>query len=113
MNEELIIRINDEVNNQIRYMTDMEQYGVSEKWVVSPSSNRGDCEDYALTKLSRLVRAGIPSARCNIYVVYIVSGDGAGQNHAVLVIDRRWVLDNMTSEIRHIRDCPFVILRRH
>lgn len=91
----LLERINLEVNRRITYMTDIDQYGVREMWVMSPNSNRGDCEDYALTKYKELADNRFSKRRMKIYVVDIVSGPGEGQRHAILVVDGVWVLDNI------------------
>lgn len=110
-NERLLEEINLSVNRDIRPMTDIDQYGISEVWVFNPVSGYGDCEDYALTKLYRLVRAGFPVGRCSIYVVQIMSGDLAKQYHAILVIDNVWVLDNLRDNIVRYDTLPYRTIR--
>lgn len=95
----LLRRVNRVVNNMITYVTDLEHYGVKEKWVVNPRDNRGDCEDYALTKMNRLVRSGIAPNRMGIAVVRVNDGRERGQIHAVLVVDNVWVLDNRNPNV--------------
>lgn len=75
----------------------MEQYGVADKWVANPASNKGDCEDYALTKLYRVVKAGLSANRCAVYLCW------TRENiyHAVLVIDDRFVLENGVNTIQY------------
>src|SRR5688572_17322659 len=44
-----LVRINNHVNTAIKPMTDLEQWGVVEKWSY-PDTGLGDCEDYVLLK---------------------------------------------------------------
>lgn len=79
--------VNRYVNLNMLYISDEAQYGVSERWVMNPESGMGDCEDFALTKLSILQQAGFPyvtSAR--ITTLLVVTPDGAITGHAVLEI---------------------------
>lgn len=83
-------QVSRRVNAEITYQEDAAQYGQSDRWVVYPTSGKGDCEDYALTKLWELKDAGIPS------LVQICALD-SGVWHAVNVVwdgNKRWVLDN-------------------
>ena len=57
---DLIEFINAAVNQQMTYTRDIDQYGARDVWVQKPESLKGDCEDYALTKLSFLQQAGFP-----------------------------------------------------
>lgn len=58
---ELAAQIHRAVNSATDYASDAEQFGVPERW--EPASGRGDCEDYALAKRSRLLAAGWPNDR--------------------------------------------------
>lgn len=53
--------INKLVNDSITYVTDSEQYGQMEMFVMLPESGKGDCEDYALTKMWLLFNTGYPT----------------------------------------------------
>jgi predicted transglutaminase-like cysteine proteinase len=65
----ILQRINEEVNSEITYLSDMENYGVKDLAVTEPEPKKlpgrsflakyGDCEDYALTKKARLIKAGV------------------------------------------------------
>lgn len=55
-----VSRINRLVNRSMVYVTDQEHYGTAEKWVMMPSDGKGDCEDYALSKMELLRRAKVP-----------------------------------------------------
>lgn len=82
--------INRAVNSQITYQTDEGQYGVSDRWVVNPVSGKGDCEDYALTKIERLKSQGI-QARVGVCV------KPDGEVHAVALMQsdgETYALDN-------------------
>ena len=92
-----LVRINQTVNADIKPMTDLEHYGVVEKWAY-PDDGYGDCEDYVLLKRRMLMEAGWPREALLITVVRETSGDG----HAVLTVktDRGdLVLDNQNEAI--------------
>ncbi len=44
-----LTRINRSVNDNVKPMTDLEHWGVVEKWSY-PDDGYGDCEDYVLLK---------------------------------------------------------------
>src|SRR5262249_59475568 len=52
-----LVRVNQWVNENVRPMTDMDHWGVVEKWSY-PTDGYGDCEDYVLQKRKMLVDAG-------------------------------------------------------
>jgi len=92
-----LVRINRIVNTRIRPMTDLEHYGVVEKWAY-PDDGYGDCEDYVLLKRRMLMEAGWPREALLITVVRDQKGDG----HAVLTVKTdqgEFVLDNQNEEI--------------
>jgi predicted transglutaminase-like cysteine proteinase len=92
-----LVRINRSVNTAIKPMTDLEHYGVVEKWAY-PDDGYGDCEDYVLLKRRMLMEAGWPREALLITVVRERNGDG----HAVLTVktDRgEFILDNQNDEI--------------
>jgi predicted transglutaminase-like cysteine proteinase len=90
-------RINRYVNERVKPMTDLEHYGVVEKWAY-PDDGYGDCEDYVLLKRKMLMQAGWPQSALLITVVRDKKGDG----HAVLTVrtDKgEYILDNQEDEI--------------
>jgi predicted transglutaminase-like cysteine proteinase len=92
-----LVRINDWVNEAIEPMTDLEHWGVPERWNY-PDDRYGDCEDYVLLKRRMLMEAGWPRQALLITVVRDKRGDG----HAVLTVktDRGdFILDNQNEEI--------------
>jgi predicted transglutaminase-like cysteine proteinase len=92
-----LVRINNEVNEQIRPMTDLDHWGVVERWSY-PDDGFGDCEDYVLLKRKTLIEAGWPRQALLITVVRDTRGDG----HAVLTVktDRgEFILDNQAEEV--------------
>jgi len=92
-----LVRINRLVNTRIRPMTDLEHYGVVEKWAY-PDDGYGDCEDYVLLKRRMLMEAGWPREALLITVVRDKKGDG----HAVLTVKMdqgEFVLDNQNEDI--------------
>src|SRR3569833_3020960 len=51
-----LVRINRWANSTIKPMTDLEHWGVGEKWSY-PDDGYGDCEDYVLLKRKLLMKA--------------------------------------------------------
>jgi len=90
-------RVNRYVNDNIKPMTDLEHYGVIEKWAY-PDDGYGDCEDYVLLKRRMLMELGWPRSALLITVVR----DKKGEGHAVLTVrtDKgEIILDNQENEI--------------
>jgi predicted transglutaminase-like cysteine proteinase len=73
--------INREVNNTIKEVSDLQQYGEEELWTY-PKSGKGDCEDIVLEKKRRLVAAGFPKSALLITIVRDLKGEG----HAILTL---------------------------
>ena len=92
-----MVRVNKWVNDTIRPITDMDQWGVVEKWSY-PDTGRGDCEDYVLLKRRMLMQAGWPREALLVTVVREHNGDG----HAVLTVKTdkgEFILDNQHPDI--------------
>ena len=92
-----LVRINMWANDTVKPITDMEHFGVVEKWSL-PDDGYGDCEDYVLLKRKLLVEAGWPREALLITVVREQNGDG----HAVLTVrtDKGdFILDNQSQNI--------------
>jgi predicted transglutaminase-like cysteine proteinase len=92
-----LVRINKWVNENVKPMTDMDHWGVVEKWSY-PDDGYGDCEDYALLKRRMLNEAGWPREALLMTVVRERSGDG----HAVLTVKTdkgEFILDNQEEKI--------------
>lgn len=70
-----------QVDRQVRYVTDMERFGVEDWW--EPATDKGDCEDIVLTKRQRLMDMGWPADVLRIAVVL----DQHHTLHAVLTVD--------------------------
>ena len=90
-------RINRWVNDNVKPMTDLEHWGVVEKWSY-PDDGYGDCEDYVLLKRRMLMEAGWPREALLITVVRETNGNG----HAVLTVKTdkgEFILDNQEERI--------------
>lgn len=90
-------RVNSFVNARVLPITDLEQYGVIEKWTY-PESGYGDCEDYVLLKRRMLMQLGWPRQALLVTVVRDKKGDG----HSVLTVRTNrgeLILDNQVEEI--------------
>jgi predicted transglutaminase-like cysteine proteinase len=92
-----LVRTNRWVNATIKPITDLEHWGVVERWNY-PDDGYGDCEDYVLLKRRLLIKAGWPRQALLVTVVRDKRGDG----HAVLTVktDRgEFILDNQAEDI--------------
>jgi len=87
-----IVRINRQVNRAITAKTDVEHWGVEDRWDFA-EDGYGDCEDYQLVKRKKLAEAGFPRRALRMTVVI----DELGLGHAVMMVrtDRGdFILDN-------------------
>lgn len=92
-----ITRINDKVNRDILRRSDLQIYGVIDRWATPLASgdNLGDCEDYVLEKRRALIAAGLPASALSI----AVANTSWGESHAVLLVatdQGDYVLDSLT-----------------
>jgi predicted transglutaminase-like cysteine proteinase len=93
----ILVDVNRSVNAAIEPMTDMDHWGVVDRWDL-PSDGKGDCEDYVLLKRKMLTERGFPRQALLVTVVVDTHGDG----HAVLTVRTDhgdFVLDNMRDDI--------------
>ena len=100
--ESFVGAINRWVNRNVAYVEDRELFGKPDYWAGARTTLRlgkGDCEDYALTKMQLLAAAGIPQSD----MFLTIARDTVRRvDHAVLVVklqDRFVVLDNATDEL--------------
>ncbi len=103
-------RVNRYVNDHVKPMTDLEHYGVVEKWAY-PEDGYGDCEDYVLLKRRMLMQLGWPRQALLITVVRDKKGDG----HAVLTVRSskgEFILDNQEAEILPWSDTGYRYVKR-
>lgn len=92
-----MVKVNAWVNDSIHPVTDLEHWGVVERWNY-PDDGKGDCEDYVLLKRRMLMQAGWPREALLITVVRDKKGDG----HAVLTVKTNrgeYVLDNQETQV--------------
>src|ERR1700759_770094 len=92
-----LVKVNRWVNETVKPMTDMDHWGVVEKWSL-PTDGYGDCEDYVLFKRKLLIDAGWPREALLITVVR----DRQGEGHAVLTVKTdkgEFILDNQNENV--------------
>jgi predicted transglutaminase-like cysteine proteinase len=92
-----LVRVNKWVNETIKPLTDLEHWGVVERWSY-PDDGYGDCEDYVLLKRRMLIQSGWPRGALLVTVVR----DQKQEGHAVLTVTTDkgdYVLDNQTQDI--------------
>jgi predicted transglutaminase-like cysteine proteinase len=105
-----LARVNKWVNDHIRPMTDMEHWGVVERWSY-PDDGYGDCEDYVLLKRRMLIQAGWPRQALLITVVRDTKGEG----HAVLTVKTdkgEFILDNQEEQIMLWSETSYRFVKR-
>ena len=103
-------RVNLWVNTHIQPMTDLEHWGVVERWNY-PDDGYGDCEDYVLLKRRMLMQSGWPREALLVTVVR----DNEDEGHAVLTVitDKGdYVLDNKNSFIVLWSDTGYKFVKR-
>jgi predicted transglutaminase-like cysteine proteinase len=92
-----LVRVNNWVNETIKPLTDIEHWGVVERWSY-PDDGYGDCEDYVLLKRRMLIRLGWPREALLVTVVR----NQKNQGHAVLTVTTDkgdYVLDNQNKNV--------------
>ena len=105
-----LVSVNRYVNESVKPMTDLEHWGVIEKWSY-PDDGYGDCEDYALLKRRLLIKAGWPREALLITVVR----DRKDEGHAVLTVktDRgEFILDNQAEAVLQWFDTGYRFVKR-
>ena len=105
-----IVSVNQEVNANVKAVTDADHWGVVDIWSF-PDDGRGDCEDYQLLKRRLLAEAGLPRRAMRMTVVI----DELGEGHAVLMLRTNrgdLVLDNKTSAILPWQRTGYVYIKR-
>jgi len=105
-----LVRINRWVNTTVKPMTDMDHWGVVERWNY-PDDGYGDCEDYVLAKRKMLMQAGWPREALLMTVVRDKNSDG----HAILTVKTdkgEYVLDNQTDDILPWTDTGYRFVKR-
>ena len=105
-----LARINKWVNESVWPMTDMDHWGMIDRWNY-PDDGYGDCEDYVLLKRRMLMQAGWPRQALLITVVLDRNGDG----HAVLTVKSdkgEFILDNQNPEILLWSETGYQFIKR-
>jgi predicted transglutaminase-like cysteine proteinase len=103
--------INRAINLAIRPMSDLAQWGVVDRWsapLVTLTTGRGDCEDYAIAKYVALKEAGVAAENLRLVIVRDLA---VGGDHAVvaarldgdwIVLDNRWLMLVEDSQTRQM-----------
>jgi len=92
-----LVRVNTWVNEKIKPLSDLEHWGVVERWSY-PDDGYGDCEDYVLLKRRMLMEAGWPREALLVTVVR----DTDDSAHAVLTVSTDkgdYILDNQNDNL--------------
>ena len=109
--------INRAINLSIRSTSDLAQWGVTDRWsapLVTLTTGRGDCEDYAIAKYVALLQAGVAAQDVRLVILRDLASD---VDHAVvatrlagewIILDNRWLALVKDSETR--RMIPLFVL---
>jgi len=104
-----VVNINYNINATVRPMTDMEIFGVEERWELP--TDAGDCEDYVLAKKRELSRLGFPPGAMRVTVVYDANDGG----HAVLTLvtdQGDFILDNNNNKVLRWQEAELTYIKR-
>ena len=103
--------VNKQVNTKIKPRTDLEHWGIVDRWDLA-EDGYGDCEDYQALKRKILVEQhGLPRRALRMTVVV----DEQGEGHAVMMVRTDagdFVLDNKRSTILSWQDTGYVFVKR-
>jgi predicted transglutaminase-like cysteine proteinase len=105
-----LVHVNRWVNQTIKPLTDLEHWGVVERWSY-PVDGYGDCEDYVLLKRRMLIQAGWPREALLVTVVR----EKEDKAHAVLTVTTDkgdYVLDNKNADILPWTETGYRFLKR-
>ena len=105
-----IERVNRKINMAVQPVTDMDHWGVVDRWDY-PTDGKGDCEDYALLKRKILMHDGYP--RQALLITVVKDHEGAG--HAILTIKTNqgeFVLDNLDDKVLPWADTGYRFIKR-
>jgi predicted transglutaminase-like cysteine proteinase len=81
-----ILKISEDVNAAFPYTADRARgYGVS-PYRVMHTGDTGSCHDYAVTKLDRLLKAGVPAGAMALAWVNVLSDPNDEDTHMVLLV---------------------------
>jgi predicted transglutaminase-like cysteine proteinase len=102
-----LVEVNKIVNKSI--IPERNELGLAaETWLINP--NRGDCNDYAVSKRHELIERGWPARALLLSEVVVPNGE----HHLVLVVRTftgDLVLDNLTPQIRPWSRAPYQWVR--
>jgi predicted transglutaminase-like cysteine proteinase len=105
-----IQQVNAWVNRSIEAVSDMEHWGVVDRWDY-PMDGKGDCEDYALLKRKMLIERGFPRQALLITVVR----DQQNEGHAILTVKTNageFILDNLNDDVKPIGRIAYRLVKR-
>lgn len=105
-----IDRINRWVNKNVESVSDMDHWGLIDKWDY-PTDGKGDCEDFVLLKRKLLAEQGFPMQALLVTVVKDKNDEG----HAVLTVRSDhgdYILDNMRDDVRGWKQTGYRFVKR-
>lgn len=109
--DEILVRVNRWVNDQIAYEADQRLYGQRDYWASAEETLarlKGDCEDYAILKMHMLRAAGMKADRMKFTLLRDLA---ANRDHAFLIVtgpsgDK--ILDNNINRVYAVHEAVAV-----
>jgi predicted transglutaminase-like cysteine proteinase len=111
----LLQTVNWVVNHHIQYRSDLEHWGVIDRWNYAEDRS-GDCEDFALVKRRELLAHGVPRSALLLTLVWTINGAHmvltVKTDHGDLILDQqtdlvvRWWERPYLYESRQSREDP-------
>ena len=105
-----IVKVNKWVNAHVEAVSDADHWNLADRWDY-PNDGKGDCEDYALMKRQRLMRAGWPASALLMTVVF----DEKNEGHAILMartVHGDMILDNKNDDLKFWYEAPYHYVMR-
>lgn len=102
--------INRAVNDEDLYVEDLKQFHTEEYWANADETGRGDCEDLAEAKYTRLRNLGWPQEILNFGFCMV-----GGLGHAVLIVTLEpgdYILDNRYTQVMKWTRYPYKWIQR-
>lgn len=91
------------------WVSDQARFGEPERWhsfiaeFRADTPFKGDCADFMYTCADALIDEWLPEE----LIAFASCITEAGEAHAVLVVNKIWVLDNRQQKVRHITTLPY------
>lgn len=103
-----MIEINNDINASHEYQTDLAGHKIGDFWKIMAAGERGDCEDFALTKLDEIINQGIMPVE-NLQVLVGATVNRIDHAYLVARTNNRGniILDNRFNTLLNLDNVPY------